>query len=30
MTYLARGHQHVAIAGGGVIYAFSLGESTQR
>jgi alcohol dehydrogenase (cytochrome c) len=30
MTYLARGHQHVAIAGGGVIYAFSLGESTPR
>ncbi len=24
MTYLARGRQHVAIAGGGVIYAFAL------
>jgi alcohol dehydrogenase (cytochrome c) len=26
MTYLARGRQHIAIAGGGVIYAFALKE----
>lgn len=30
MTYLARERQHIAIAGGGVIYAFSLGSAAQR
>ncbi len=30
MTYMARGRQHVAIAGGGVVYAFALGGPAQR
>ncbi len=30
MTYVSDGQQHVAIAGGGVIYAFALGDPARR